>query len=121
MRFLPSRCIGFALVVLVVALPGGCASDKFGPPKTSWDDDRPTVAPAAASAPPAAAAPEGAKKTAASVATGKSSADACMENAEKIGGDQGVSLVRECMHRSDFLDLKRAVREPWLPKMRSSA
>jgi hypothetical protein len=125
MRALQPPCIAFVLVLVVT----GCASDKYGPPKTSWDEDRPTVSPtaspaasqAASTTSPTAGSGDGAKKSAADVASGKSSADACMDNAEKIGGDPGVALVRECMHRSDFLDLQRAVKEPWLPKMRTSS
>lgn len=125
MRVLQPPCFALLLVIGV-----GCASDKYGPPKTEWDDDRPTLdrtpppaasTTSAASAAPTGASGDGVKKSAAEVAAGKSTAAACMDNAEKIGGDQGVALVRECMHRSDFLDLARAVKEPWLPKMRTSA
>lgn len=111
-----------AALVLVIApwWGGGCASDKYGPPATAWNDDHHSGqrAPDAVAASSSAAGP---KKSAAELAAGKSSASSCMENAEKVGGDPGLALVRECMHRSDFLDLARAVKEPWLPKMRTSA
>jgi hypothetical protein len=137
MRVLQPPCIASVLVIAVIAVIGlpalvgatGCATDKYGPPKSEWDDDRPQLdapasAPASNGATPSdgpAAAGDGVKKSAADVAAGKSTASACMDNAEKIGGDSGVSLVRECMHRSDYTDLARAVKEPWLPKMRTNA
>ncbi len=134
-RVLQPPCIALVLVAGLVPViftsTAGCASDKYGPPKTAWDDDRPELdRPAAGTSASAAngasaaptANPGGApvKKSAADVASGKSTADACMDNAEKIGGDSGVALVRECMHRSDYFDLARAVKEPWLPKMRTN-
>lgn len=111
-----------AVLVVAAALPSlSCANDKYGVRTTHWDDAEPGQS-VEANKPADANKPgdPGEKKSVVEVAAGKRDAASCMENAERVGGDAGAALVRECMGRGDFYDLKRAVREPWLPKMRTS-
>lgn len=108
------------LAVLAVLLPA-CATDKYGPPRTTWDDapsDSNDASGPAPSAAPAAAAP---KRTASTVAAEASSASSCVAAAKRHPGEAAVAILGECMRRRDFYDLAAVLQEPWLPQVRSSA
>lgn len=108
-----------ALLLALLALTACASADKYGPPRTAWDDDTP-VESAAADAPESK--PEADERiTASDVADQAETAPLCLDIARRHAGPAGLALLRACMQRTDFIDLAGVLQEPWLRHVRASA
>lgn len=93
-----------------------CGGDPYGTRTTAWDasSESPSTPPSA----PPAAEPTGEKKklTAAEVAAAATSADACQASARdhyQRDVKRGLTLLKACATRDDFLELSWLLTGPW--------
>ena len=101
--------------LMAAGLTAACASNSYQPPTTAWDST-------SSSPPPSSGVPKGGadgekkKLTAAEVATAAKSAEACQAAArDYYQGDakRGLTLLKACAARDDFLELGWLLTGPW--------
>lgn len=106
------RCA--ACVAFPALLGIACAGDPYGTRTTSWDSSTPSTTSSAPAAPTATG--EKKKLTAAEVAASAKSAEDCQAAARDYYKDdkkRGLTLLKACATRDDFLELAWLIAGPW--------